>query len=389
MKAAFHYIVKAKIIRITEGSELDFSEINKTFENENPIIARDEAFQFYQSWIDVLLQSKDKDYLSDRQARKDLISFIDPGKTTKLRVDEKEIEFNNDSIGNGIGVYFVADQNVGNGVFNFGLVESGDEVLIHGIGNLDMKGYMIDHFICFLQSEFDYYKYFNYDTKNKEINVVYCMKMAWLDGCGDSATNTCRILETPFEWAGYDKPYWWGEPDEEPAIIQDETISRNYEDLIKGGENNTVEFKPTLLFNFKTQKAGISIKEIIAKTICAFLNSNGGFLFIGVDDDGKIQGLDYDYQLSNGKKPKDFFQLEFDQMIEHFIGFSIKSNIEGQFYRAEGKDIFIVTVSPSKNRPVFLKSQNEKKFYVRGEASSRQIIDVEEIIKYCLSRFGI
>ena len=142
-------------------------------------------------------------------------------------------------------------------------------------------------------------------------------------------------------------------------------------------------------FNFKTQKGGISIKEIIAKTICAFLNSNGGFLFIGVDDDGKIQGLDYDYQLSNGKKPKDFFQLEFDQMIEHFIGFSIKSNIDGQFYRAEGKDIFIVTVSPSKNRPVFLKSQNEKKFYVRGEASSRQIIDVEEIIKYCLSRFGI
>lgn len=76
-------------------------------------------------------------------------------------------------------------------------------------------------------------------------------------------------------------------------------------------------------------------------------------------------------------------------MIEHFISFSIKSNISGQFHQVEGKDIFIVTVNPSKNRPIFLKSRNEKKFYVRGEASSRQITDVEEIIKYCLSRFGI
>ena len=84
MKAAFHYIVKAKLIHQIKGNEFDFKDINKTFENENPIIAREEAFRHYQSWIDILLQHKGKEYTSDKQARKDLISFIEPGATAKL-----------------------------------------------------------------------------------------------------------------------------------------------------------------------------------------------------------------------------------------------------------------------------------------------------------------
>ena len=69
MKAAFHYIVKAKVIRSSTSNELQFSEINKKFDNANPIIAREEAFRFYQNWIDILLQYKGKEYLSDEQAR--------------------------------------------------------------------------------------------------------------------------------------------------------------------------------------------------------------------------------------------------------------------------------------------------------------------------------
>lgn len=241
------------------------------------------------------MQNKNKEYISDKQAREDLISFIEPNRSSKVLIGENGIQFTNDSLGSGIGVFLVADTNVGS---TFGAIAEGDEVLIHGIGNFVGK-YLIDEFMYFLHSEAESYKHFNLDTDNKEIEVVYCMRSAWEDGCKDIAVDTHRILETPFNWEGYDKPYWWGEPDKEPEIIPDETISKSYEDLIEGGENNTVEFKPRLLFNFKTQKAGISIKEIIAKAICAFLNSNGGFLFIGVDDDGKIQGLDYDYQLSN------------------------------------------------------------------------------------------
>ena len=131
-----------------------------------------------------------------------------------------------------------------------------------------------------------------------------------------------------------------------------------------------------------------TLKGKIATAICAFLNSNGGFLFIGLDDDGRSQGLEYDFSLSNGKKTKDFFQNEFDQMLEHFLSFSIKANINGEFFRIEDKDIFIVTIEPSKNRPIFVKGQNGKEFWVRGNAGNRQLIDIEEIANYCIDRWS-
>ncbi|MEP6682917.1 MAG: ATP-binding protein [Parafilimonas sp.] len=359
MKAAFHYLVKAKVIRQTENNELDFVEINKVFENENPIIARTEAFSFYQSWIDVLLQKKDKEYVSDRQARRDLVSFIEPGANIKLVAGGKEIEFDNKSYGNGIGVYFIID--------------NGDETLIHGIGNFG--GISTHHDIFFnLVDEFEYYRSYNYETKNTEEKITYCVKDAWEDDCRDIAIVTKEILKTPFDWSGYDKPYWWQETYDQRVESAPKTIQQ----IIHEGEQNTVEFKSTL--HFKTGREINKIKEDIPKTICAFLNSNGGLLFIGVDDNKSIIGLDFDFNLSNGKNSEDYFRLKFDNMMEQFIGLSIKNNINAKFYKLEDKSIFVVIVSPSKKRLVFHRGKEGKELYVRGEASTLQIKDAEEII---------
>ena len=54
MKAPFHYLVKAKLIRVTKGNEFDFQEISKIFENDIPIIARERAFDYFQSCVDIL-----------------------------------------------------------------------------------------------------------------------------------------------------------------------------------------------------------------------------------------------------------------------------------------------------------------------------------------------
>lgn len=45
MKAAFHYTVKVKLIRYKAKNEVDFIDFKKSFENENPIIAREDAFK--------------------------------------------------------------------------------------------------------------------------------------------------------------------------------------------------------------------------------------------------------------------------------------------------------------------------------------------------------
>lgn len=384
--AAFHYVVKLKlIVNPKDGGEIEFLENEKKFEDENPIVARNLAFNHYQSYVDVLLQANGKKYYSDEQAREDLKSFVDPGTTTKIKVGGAEIELS-DSLGNGIGVFMVIDVPKPDNVYDD---KKGDEISIHSIGfqhddpNLLMYG---------LQKEYEYYTFYNYKTADKAAEVVYCDSEEWGEGyLGDGQwlegyfePNTNKILETPFDWTGYSEPYWWGELEDEET----EQVRPSIRDIIQRGESNTVEFKPALLYNFTTGKGGIGVKAHIAKAICAFLNSNGGVLFIGVTDDGEIQGLSHDFSLSEDKNEKDFFKLEFDQMLAHFLSFGVKSNVSGDFHRLDDKDIFVVFVMPSKRRPTFLKKQDVKEFYVRGEASSRQLTDVEELVNYCIDKWG-
>jgi hypothetical protein len=384
MNPAFHYVVRAKLIRFNKDNKIDFSEFEEKFENEEPIFAREEAFNHYQSYIDVLLESKNKKYTSDRNAREELKSFYEPDSDFKMTFGGQEVDFKN-NVGFGVGVFMVIDEPLPSGfpdLTEFGIIlPSHKELYIHGIGNIGSY-FSNDGHMCNLWEELEYYNYYKYKKENKEIEILYCCEETWnVEPMSEYEPAPSRFLETPFDWEGYDKPYWWGEPEAEQ-------IPKTIEEIIASGESNQVEFKPALLYNFSTGRAGIGIKGIIAKTICAFLNSKGGYLFIGVSDDGKIQGLDYDYKLAGDKNVRDFFRLEFDQMLEHFLSFSVKNNVEGDFYEVENKEIFVVAVSPNVRRPIFLKGQNGKEFYVRGEASSRLLIDIEEIVNYCIDRFS-
>ncbi len=402
MAAGFHYIVKAKLIRYKNADEIKLLEVEEKFENAIPFLAREAAFNFYQNYIDVLLESKGKKYFSDIQAREELQSFISTGTTTKVKFGDKEFEFD-DSEGNGIGVFLVVDFPKEKEVATLSLKE-GDELLLHGIGNLIGFSYNTDYVIMDLAEECELYEHNNHETKGKTRKIIYCNRDEWGEGYlgngewleGYEEPNEYKILETPFDWTGYDKPYWWGEPEEEEEGKQEvQQPTKTVEQIIEGGEGNQVEFKPALLYNFKTERAGISVKGKIATAICSFLNSNGGLLFIGLDDDGKPIGLDKDFSLADGKKPKDFFQNEFDQMIEHFLSFSVMANITAQFYNMDGKEIFIVIIEPSKHRPIFMNGQNGKEFWIRGQAGNRQptnernrqITDLEELANYCIERW--
>lgn len=85
------------------------------------------------------------------------------------------------------------------------------------------------------------------------------------------------------------------------------------------GESHQIEFKPTLSYNFNTEKGGISVLYIIAKAICGFLNLSGGILFIGVKDSGEMQGINYDYSLYEGKNGIHKILLEVDSLIARFF----------------------------------------------------------------------
>jgi len=49
MKAAIHYVVRVKVIvHNKDTNEIDFEEFERKFENENPILAREDAFDDYE-----------------------------------------------------------------------------------------------------------------------------------------------------------------------------------------------------------------------------------------------------------------------------------------------------------------------------------------------------
>jgi hypothetical protein len=227
-------------------------------------------------------------------------------------------------------------------------------------------------FIYSLNKEYQYYKHYNYGTAGLEIVVRYYDKE-------EDDREGYIIMQTPFDWTGYDVI-----PPKQDILTEDLTLL----ELLRKGEGNQVEFKSSLVYHFGKQQAAIGVKAIIARTICAFLNSNGGYLCIGIKKEKEgfiLQGLDYDFSLAGDKDPEDFFELEFDEMLSQFFSLSVKSLINASFEVIDDKVFYKVKVSPSLE-PVFLKGQFEKEFYVRGMRSTHKL-NVEEFCQYYKSHW--
>jgi Schlafen, AlbA_2 len=87
------------------------------------------------------------------------------------------------------------------------------------------------------------------------------------------------------------------------------------EDAYAREESQTIEFKSTLRWDSESQKANKELERAVVKTIAAFLNTDGGVLLIGVDDEKKVLGLEGDYKTLPEKPNKDGFELALQQAL--------------------------------------------------------------------------
>lgn len=149
--------------------------------------------------------------------------------------------------------------------------------------------------------------------------------------------------------------------------------NNDYKSIIKNGENKTVEFKSTLRWNIKQSKIDKIIEHSVMKTINAFLNCEGGMLFIGLDDDGNLLGLDSDFDSFNGHNKKDEFQKHFDNLIKNGFGNSIHRAIRFTFEEIDGICVALVSIAKKYTEPSFLKHENDEKFYIRATASTHEL----------------
>jgi len=155
-------------------------------------------------------------------------------------------------------------------------------------------------------------------------------------------------------------------------------------ELLQKGENDKVEFKSSLRWDFKQDQMNKSLENVILKTISAFLNTNGGFLFIGVDDSGSIIGLEKDYETVS-KKSSDGFVLTLTNIINQQLGKKVHKYIHIEIINLDGRDICIVHVTKS-DGPVFLGKNDNETFFIRASASSQRL-SVSEVVGYIKSHW--
>ncbi|NLC26495.1 MAG: hypothetical protein GX777_07750 [Fastidiosipila sp.] len=162
----------------------------------------------------------------------------------------------------------------------------------------------------------------------------------------------------------------------------------SYIERIRKGEDNYTEFKSSLQYSMHTDKHERHIEYAIVKSIAGFLNSNGGRLFVGVDDAGNILGLDKDFSLYRSNSGFDEFRLRFDNIIRDYIGSENSVYLTSEFIKIDDKDIFVVTVSRS-NSPCYVPSMDKtrEEFYVR-QAASTQPLSLSQTTDYINNRFS-
>jgi len=138
--------------------------------------------------------------------------------------------------------------------------------------------------------------------------------------------------------------------------------------LILIGENEKLEMKSTLRFDLRQNIVNKNLEFVIAKTVSAFLNSDGGTLIIGVDDDGNALGLDKDIETLS-KKDIDGFELHLRNIIKKYLGSNFEKYLKVTFPTIDEKTICKVKILKS-GKPVFAAFEGKDGFYVRNGNSS-------------------
>jgi CheY-like chemotaxis protein len=149
--------------------------------------------------------------------------------------------------------------------------------------------------------------------------------------------------------------------------------------IIEQGENDRVEFKSTLRWNLKTDRAERVIEKAWLKTVVAFLNSSGGTLIVGVGDDGAVRGIDLDHFDTEDK-----YLLHVNNRLQEHVGLAHCACIRYYLAAMAGRKVLVVHCRPS-SQPVFLKMGKEEEFFVRVGPGSRKL-STSEVVAYVTQR---
>lgn len=170
--------------------------------------------------------------------------------------------------------------------------------------------------------------------------------------------------------------------DIDPWMVKNSIVT-----LVKQGESQVVEFKSTARRNLFNNKKDPKIEWMVIKTLCAFLNSSGGTLLIGIDDEGNTIGIERDYDFVH-RKNRDGWGLWLNDLASNALGITASTDLFVRYCEIEDRTIARIDVSPSM-KPIFARVPKTNKaphFYVRIGSASKEF-QGSEILEYQKKRW--
>ncbi len=155
--------------------------------------------------------------------------------------------------------------------------------------------------------------------------------------------------------------------------------------LVASGEGEYIEFKASLMWDYRKQAVNKELYEPVMKNLVGFMNGKGGMLLIGIDDEGAVLGIEPD--MKTLRKPGvDGFENVFNVAFSNMIGMEYRPFITLAFPVLEDKTICAIGVRPS-SHPAYLHYQGKEEFYLRTGNSSNAL-GVSSAVQYIQGRFG-
>lgn len=153
------------------------------------------------------------------------------------------------------------------------------------------------------------------------------------------------------------------------------------EEMIQRGEDQRTEFKSTLRWDIRQGLKSPAIEHASLKTICAFLNSEGGDLIIGVHDDGTIGGIEVDLFGND-----DRFLLHIWTLVKTSMGDEVVQWVNTSLHKFGEKTICRVNCQKAAS-PVFLRQKGfDEAFFIRSGPSSSNL-EISTALKYIEQHF--
>lgn len=219
------------------------------------------------------------------------------------------------------------------------------------------------------------------EDRTKKHMYWHALPIGWSDLDYEAFLEKRRGLMARVIRDGFER-LWDGKPQDHGA--------KSLADYLALEESQTLEFKSSARWNVRAGMADKKMEQVIVKAVCGLLNAEGGTLLIGVDDDGKVLGLDADLGTLGKKQDLDGFELFLRQLLDNALSVPTAGKVRIRFESSEGKDVCLVSVASSA-KPVFARPAESggkaSDFWVRVGNQTKQLHG-DELVVYTDDHWG-